>query len=282
MNPDEKNLETVDIDEAIVALMQDLPKPVQEFLLSDERSAVARELSTKYGLHVDQAGEFEQAYLHMLLGIATPEDFVSSLKKAGVPQEAINGLATDVNTRVFMRLRDAERQGTPVTGAPPAPSKPAPLPPPALDYQPAAVPTLPGSPIPAPMPPAPAAAPSVAPVIAAVDPTPAPQPMAPQQHFVHTMPNTQQQQGWHPAAAVHIFVPTHGAPMQVSAPVQQTPVQEAPVYNASYSEPAPMQAPSVPAQPVYANPEPTPPPPPPTPTPVHKEYGADPYREPVQ
>jgi hypothetical protein len=278
MNPDEKNLEDVSIDEAIVTLMQDLPKPVQEFLLSDERSAVARELSTKYGLHVDQAGEFEQAYLHMLLGVATPEDFVSSLKKAGVPPEAVNGLAADVNTRVFMRLRDAERQGTPITNTPPASSKPAPLPPPSLDYQPAAGPTLPGSPVPAPMPPAPVAAPSIAPVIAAVEPTLVPQPMAPQQHFVHTMPNTQQQQGWHPAAAVHIFVPTHGAPVQASAPVPQAPAQEAPVYNASYSEPAPVQAPVVPVQPVYVNPEPTP-----TPhAPVHKEYSADPYREPVQ
>lgn len=259
---------------ALSVLMGGLPKPVQEFLLSDERSAVARDLSNKYGLHVDQAGEFEQAYLHMLLGIATPEDFVSSLKKAGVSQETINGLATDVNTRVFMRLREAERLGTPLADTSPAPNKPAPLPPPALDYQPAAVPTLPGSPVPAPMPPAPVAtAPSTAPVIAAVEPTPVPQPIAPQQHFVHTMPNTQQQQGWHPAAAVHIFVPTHGAPMQASAPVPQAPVQEAPTYNASYSEPAPVQAPVVPTQTMYVNPEPPP---------VRKEYVADPYREPVQ
>ncbi|MDQ1299696.1 MAG: Phage Tail Collar [Patescibacteria group bacterium] len=261
------------VTDAMGVLIGGLPKPVQEFLLSDERNAVASELSNKYGLHADQAGKFEEAYLHMLLGIATPEDFVSSLKKAGVQQEVINGLAADVNTRVFMRLRDAERLGTPITDTPPpTPSKPAPLPPPALDYQPAAVPTLPGSPVPAPMPPAPAV---VAPVLAAAEPTPVPQPLAPQQHFVHTMPSSQQQQGWHPAAAVHIFVPTHGAPMQMSAPAPQAPVQETPVYNAAYSEPAP----TVPVQPVYVNPEQTPVAPAAV---IHKEYSADPYREPVQ
>lgn len=259
----------VSIDDAVKFVMEGLPKPVRDFITSDERVKISQELSSKYHLHADQAGEFERAYLHMLLGVATPEDFVSALRKADLDQETINGLAADVNTKVFIPLREKERQAT---QTPPLPAKPAPLPPPALDYQPAAV-TLPGSPVPAPMP-----APVTAPIVAAVAPTP--EPMAPQQHFVHTMPHTQQQPGWHPAAAVHIFVPTHGTPMQGSAPIQQTPVQEAPVYNASYSEPAPIQTPIVPAQPVYANPEPAPIPPPPVA--IHKDYTADPYREPVQ
>lgn len=273
----EENNEEEDLGRAVAEQLQALPKPVQDFVTGPDRARIALELSQKYSLHADQAGVFEVELIHMLLGVSTPEEFTKALAGAGLGTDTVVALAEDVNRLVFMPLREKERQAT---QTPPAPTKPAPLPPPALDYQPAAVPTLPGSPVPAPMPPAPApapAAPSIEPVIAPVEPTPVPQPVVPQQHFVHAMPNTQQQQGWHPAAAVHIFVPTHGAPMQPSAPAPQAPVQEAPVYNASYSEPAPVPAPVIPAQPVYANPEPASVPP----AAIRKDYGADPYREPV-
>ncbi|MDP3402988.1 MAG: hypothetical protein Q8S35_03495, partial [bacterium] len=147
MNPEE-DLDDVEINQAVGAAMRDLPRPVQDFLKSDERDAVARELSAKYQLHVDQAGEFERSFILMLLGVMRPEEFVTTLTQAGLSQDIVNGLAADLNTRVFMKLRDAEREQ--VAAVPPAPQKPAPIPPPALDYQPAATPTLPGSPVPAP------------------------------------------------------------------------------------------------------------------------------------
>lgn len=266
MNPEEE----LDVSGAVSSLMQDLPKPVQDFLAGDERDQVVRELSSKYGLHVDQAGEFEQAFIYMLLGISTPEDFVATLSRAGVSSSVINALAADVNERVFMRLRDAERAATPA-------QKPTPLPPPALDYQPASPPTLPGSPVVAPMPtsvPEP-----VAPIVPVVEASSAPQQVIPQQHFVHSMPHSQPQSGWHPAAAVHIFVPTHGAP-QHQAP-QPAPNPE---------PPAPEPAPYVPATPLESRapismptmPVQQPAPPPVPATPLKKDYAADPYREPIQ
>lgn len=256
MNPEE------DISDAVASVMKDLPKPVQDFLISDERSVVARELSSKYSLHADQASEFERAYIFMLLGIATPEEFVAALSQTGLTQDVINGLAADVNTRVFMRLRDKERAAT--TEQPAASSRPEPLPPPALDYQPA-VKTLPGSPVPAPMP---ATAP--APVVSSPSPEvrmPEVSVSQPIQHVIHSAPT--QPQGWHPAAAVHIYVPTQGAlhtqPVQAENRPAEALVQPQEVYIAP---PAPEQIP-VPA-PVASV------------TPVKKDYAADPYREPVQ
>ncbi len=254
MNPEEENLEDGDVNLAVSSLMQDLPKPVQDFLASEERGSIVRELSNKYSLHVDQAGEFERAFLFMLLGISKPEEFVSSLSNIGLSQEVINGLATDVNTQVFMKLRDSERR--------PTPTKPAPLPPPSLNYEPSAPTTLPGSPIPAPMP-----TPTQTPTIGTIEPTPTPQVQGTQQHIVHSMPNTGVQPGWHPAAAVHIFVPTHGpnaAPQYQLAPTPP-PV---PVYETPVIQPVP--------QPLYINPieaAPLQPPPP------IKHYAEDPYRE---
>ncbi len=259
MNPTEENTSKMSTEDALETLMKDLPQPVQNFILSDERGAVARELAAKYRLHVDQAGEFEQAYLHMLLGVSSPEEFASTLRKVGLSQDVINGLATDVNTRVFMRLRDAQRTATQVPVA-----KPPPLPPPALDYQP---PMLPGSPVPAPMP---------VPTLA-LEPTPVPTPLsAPtvsqsmQQHVVHTIPTAAHPPGWHPAAAVHIFVPTHQAPAAFPAQheVAQAPVQHVPVSATPITQPVVSFMPS------------------PVPTPSLEQsqimhVNKDPYREPL-
>ncbi len=247
MNPDQNEIEDEDVTTAVSTLMKELPKPMQDFLTSDERGNVIRELSSKYSLHVDQAGEFERAFIFMLLGISKPEEFVATLAAAGLGQEVINGLAADVNTRVFMRLRDQERQAVQAQ-----PQKPAPLPPPALTYGPAL--TLPGSPVTAPMP----VAQEPAPVLATVEPTPVP-------HVVQAMPQSAAQPGWHSAAAVHIYVPSHPP---VAQPAQAQPVQPAP--------PAVMVRP-----PVYANPETTTQPAPVVENPPTKAYVADPYRESV-
>lgn len=253
MNPEES-----DISDAVAALMKDLPKPVQDFLMSDERAVVARDLSSKYGLHVDQAAEFERAYIFMLLGIATPEEFVSILSKAGLSQEVINGLAADVNTRVFMRLRDLER--APAQSALAVIKKPTPLPPPALDYQPP-VQNLPGSPVPAPMPPSgPVAQIPVSETMSsapALEATPV------------SGPAPTQQQGWHPAAAVHIYVPTH--PQSAAVPVPM-PTHE--VYLQNPEPPVAPPAPEVAAIQILK--------PELTSIPLKKDYAADPYREPIQ
>ncbi|HEY0948395.1 MAG TPA: hypothetical protein VGE53_02845 [Candidatus Paceibacterota bacterium] len=245
-----EELDDADVSAAVASAMRDLPKPVRDFLKSDERDVVVRDLSAKYNLHVDQAGEFERAFILMLLGVERPEEFMASLSATGLTADVINGLATDLNERVFTPLRDAERLAA-TTPVPVPPKKPEPIPPPALDYQPAQ--TLPGSPVPAPMP------------ALAV----APQAPVAQQHIVHAMPETHQA-GWHPAAAVHIFVPTHQA-MPQPVPVAATPVpvqpEPAPVVPA-----APAPAPEVPvaAEVVVSQPPP-----------ITKSYGADPYREPI-
>jgi hypothetical protein len=93
---------------------------------------------------------------------------------------------------------------------------------------------------------------------------------APQQHFVHAMPNAQAQPGWHPAAAVHIFVPTQ----QMSHP-QPMAAQSVEIPVAAPVPPAPVSAPA--ANPVYMNPEVVVQQQ--TGVPIKKECAADPYRE---
>lgn len=243
----------IDFTTALGSLMQDLPAPVQAFLLSDERNVVARDLTQKYNLHLDQAAVFEKSYLHLLLGVSTPQEFVAELQAAGLGQDVINGLAADINTRVFMPLREAERRGATLPPVP-VPPKPAPLPPPALTYAPAPT-TLPGSPEPAPMP-----APPVAPA-----------PAAPvQAQIAHAAPASfGHPQGWHPAAAVHIYVPPHPGAVQHAEPPQPTPV---PVREVEAVLPPT-------ATPTPPSPRPTAPAP--APAPIARQYSNDPYREPI-
>lgn len=89
--------------------MEDLPPPVQRFLKSRERDEVSLRLSRKYKLHADDAGSFERAYIFMLLGVFTPQEFMQELRESGLDDTTVRGLATDVNEQVFKKLRTQER-----------------------------------------------------------------------------------------------------------------------------------------------------------------------------
>lgn len=97
------------VGEAVEALVSELPKAVQDFITGPKKDAVALELAQKYGLHADQAGEFQHSYLLMLLGVLSPEEFASRLRKEGVPESSIQGLAADINQKVFIPIREQER-----------------------------------------------------------------------------------------------------------------------------------------------------------------------------
>ena len=107
MNEDEIVENELTFEQKIAVLMQELPVPVQTFLKSPERDAISLELSNKYHLRVDQADAFSRAYIYMLLGVSTPEEFVQDLRAAGITEDSIQGLTTDVNERVFKRLQNA-------------------------------------------------------------------------------------------------------------------------------------------------------------------------------
>jgi len=262
MNPDEE----LTVDDAVATLLDELPKAVRDFVMSPERARIALSLSQKHRLHADEAGEFEQAYMFMLLGISSPEEFVDTLTRAGIAPETVRALASDVNEQVFVPLRKAEQ------------SQPRPT---ARMAEPV---TLPGSsvPVPPPVPHRPEPAPLVPPP--SLVPPPAPQ----MPHYMYMQPHMPQQMMYMPQYGM----PYGPTPMYVwpQAP-QPWPIpqgmsiehlqQFAAQHQASIAAAAP--APSQPQafeteRPAYA-----PPPHPVAPLtqtqPLAKEYVADPYRE---
>lgn len=242
MEPNIQQSSDMSVDEAISTLLSELPKPVQDFVTGPERARIALSLSQKYQLHVDQAGAFEVAYMHMLLGISSPEEFVDTLTKAGIAAETVRNLANDVNEQVFVPLRKAEQ-------APPAPVIATPPPAPAA-------PILPGS---------------TEPVPQQVVPPPThhyPVPAAPLPHTLIYPPYAV------PYGTPMYMMPVHH-PQQWVAPPVAAPLPEQPVP----TPPVPVQ-PSTPI-PVPPLMETRPiAPPVQLSTPIQKEYSADPYREP--
>lgn len=259
------------VEDAMGVLLSELPGPVRDFVTGPERARIALSLMQKHQLHADEAGEFERAYMFMLLGISSPEEFVDTLTKAGIAPDTVRALAQDVNEQVFVPLRKAEQ---------------APKRPPVIPTQ---VATLPGSTVPVP-PPVPHRQ-EPAPLVPPPSLVPPPQ-VAPQMpHYMYMPPHMPQQMMYMPQYGMP-YGPTpmyvwpqapqpwpvpQGVSMehlhqlasqyQASAPQAPTPAHEAPKPQVreperpTYVPPPHQTAPIVQTQPLA------------------KEYVADPYRE---
>lgn len=267
MEPATPTNENIDIDDGILALMSRLPVPVQEFLSSDERNEVVLNLSKKYGLHTDQAGVFESAFLLMMLGVDSPEAFSNTLRSQGLPNETIQGLMSDLNTEVFLPLRNAERSET-IDNSNQSPAKPQVT-----------------------------SAPQTVEIVSSTSALETTVPLpAPEKPTMRTFASDVEQIKHEATPTPQTFTPsqTPAAPAPVQAPElkvhapyapQQTSVPQSPRTNVYTPAPMP-RAPQ--AEPVASVSEPAPahPLPPRTTAPTHqevthslKQYGIDPYRE---
>jgi|GEM_PF-1623690 len=285
--------------EQMLAAFGRIPRPVREFVSGDEVGLIATALGQKYNLHIDASGALVNIVTKTLLGFIRPEELPKILSDQLLLEQTMsNALISDINSQVFIPLQARVRQASDaekeervleqelINSAPPepvvkteqtlteaeSPNPKTPLPPPALEYVPQQV-MLPGSPIPAPMP----SSVEVPVAYQTLEQTVQTQPVVPQQHFVHTMPNVAPQQGWHPAAAVHIFVPTHGQSQPQPVPAIQVPqepmattwVPEITLENQAVIQPTQNTSAQEQSAPLAKE------------VPLTKSYGADPYREPV-
>jgi len=252
-------------DEQATKAYENAPKAIQDTLSDGAAIDFMVGLQARYSLHIDVAGSVIERIRDLLLGLSNPTEFLGELIQLGITDTVARTLVGGLNKEGFRPLRgkmkskpkgkEPAQTPEPVTVPQQSLGAQTTLPAPALDYAPA--PTLPGSPVAAPMPTTPPVPtePSVMPVLVSNP---------------HPMPQAAPQQGWHSAAAVHIYVPSHGAPYQAPQEVRS---EEKVVDVAEVSAPSPVPS-TVPA-PIKAPVEPA------TTTPEPKNYAADPYREPV-
>lgn len=100
------------LEESVKQVMQTLPPPIRDYLSRGKYTPVAKELMAKYGLRIDQGGILERGMMLLLMGIEDPAEFSKALvEEAKLDQQTVNGIMQDVNTRIFMPLRDEMRKG---------------------------------------------------------------------------------------------------------------------------------------------------------------------------
>ena len=280
----ELSVEELALEDKISLLVDALPRPIQNFLRGPQRNQVALALTQKYGLHADHAGVFERAYLYMLLGIFTPEEFTNELLTAGISKEAVQGLTVDINEQVFKKLR-AEEQETPTiipvrtepmvpvmqVGTVTSPTSPTPVEPPAqstpsinliqgVTETPKVVPTF----VPAP-----------------------PQQTAPAAHEMLVHPRTMQQDmalaGHGGSAPANLPGVMQAAPVSIGQSSPARAFQTSSIPNTAHDTPQYVRpaaiTPSTPLRDTFASMPAPAPKPADVPPPSTKEYRVDPYRE---
>ncbi len=234
--------------EKVVAAYQAAPQHVREAFSSEVTSKVVMDMKAKYRLHVDAAGTIGHEVGYLLLGLRSPAEFFGGLMLLGTDEQTARGIMEEINERIFLPLK---RQ---MSGTPSAPVAPE-------NYTATSEPVTPmreEASIPVPKP-------SFA-TVPSIDYTPSPKTSV-------TLPGSP------------VEVPLSRGPQSIRIPVptvhEETPLPAAP----SIVPPLPNPSPA----PVYRAPEPVQPPsnpqpapvPTSTPAPIRKEYGADPYREPL-
>jgi len=248
------------LTQSIAQLLAKVPRPVQEYVVSDLSNEV-RSLMDKYQLHVDQGGVLQNELLLMLLGQEEPAEFMKELRAAGIGEGTVQSLMVDINEDVFKPLRKKEQE----VGVAPAQRVPEPV-----------SQTTPPPPAPTPIPPPPP------PPDRGVRTMEADMQAAQAAQAQQYMPGAQTQTYWVPVSITAIPQPY----MTTQPPPQAYPQQAPPP--PPTPPPAIEERPAPPPPPLREERTWEPPPPPNLPTvesqpntPIKKEYGADPYREPV-
>ncbi len=111
----------------IVAAIARAPKMVQDVLSDPRTEQIVVEIGRGKNLHIDQIGVLTTMNRDMLLGLASPQEFLQKILAIGVPDVHAKAILSEVNTRIFMPLHDKMRRG-PQVSTPPQSFTPPPTP----------------------------------------------------------------------------------------------------------------------------------------------------------
>lgn len=102
------------LESDIKELMKEVPPPIRAFFVSGKVEVVAKNLMQKNQLHVDQGAVVEREIILLLLGLKNPAEFTKALaEEARLDQKTIDSIVQDINTQIFVPLREEEmKSGT--------------------------------------------------------------------------------------------------------------------------------------------------------------------------
>lgn len=142
MNQNQKELT---YDESVKQVMQTLPPVIRSYLSQGKSTMVAKSLMIKYGLRIDQVSILEREIMLLLMGIENPDEFTQALsEEAKLEKKIIENIVQDINTQIFVPLRERMRGGE--VNAVPSAAMPAAksveVKPPQVEPKPISIPTL--------------------------------------------------------------------------------------------------------------------------------------------
>lgn len=101
-----------ELEQNIAQVMQMLPPPVRQYLASGTYSVVAKDLTIKHGLHMDQGSILEREIMLLLMGIENPSEFMEALtSEAAIPQPVVKDIMLEINQKIFTPLQEEMRKG---------------------------------------------------------------------------------------------------------------------------------------------------------------------------
>lgn len=97
-----------DIQKQIEARLAELPKDIQEAVLSTDLSSRIQAIGAKYQLHVDQIGILEEEVMMVMLGFSNPATFAEQLVEAlQITPDVAGQLAQDIAGAIFLPIRES-------------------------------------------------------------------------------------------------------------------------------------------------------------------------------
>lgn len=105
-------------DAQVTKAFDEAPELIQRALTDGIAIAFMARLPSRYDIHIDTAGYVTEFIRNMLLGFIRPEEFMGKLHSVGINDQTARQITTDLNTEVFIPLRDEIRKGD---GSPVAP-----------------------------------------------------------------------------------------------------------------------------------------------------------------
>lgn len=117
----------------LVEASKKVPVLVQEALTSEMVISTIQALAAENKLHIDQVGVLAELNVQLLLGLTNPQEFSRELVGAGIPDTRAQQIIADINTKIFIPIRDKMRKEgyTQKVMAPPPPEPKAVTAPPA-------------------------------------------------------------------------------------------------------------------------------------------------------
>jgi len=253
-------------DQQLEEAFEKAPVAVQDSLSGGAATQFILAARERYVLNVDVVGKLSLKIRDLMLGFLSPADFYASLLEFGIAIDAAKKITNDINTEIFLPIRsELEGKSTP---KPASSEKVAPQ-----------TPVAPKEELPKPV--------AVPATVSETESSMVPVVVPSRQPVVQTVPIQQQFHSsaayGQPAATVHVYVHSP-MPVPVAPPVAAPLSVETPVAEVS-SMPTQSDTPPNSYSPKTASVEPLPKLPtilPEAPdTKINKEYGSDPYREPV-